>query len=263
MPSSAARKHQEERPGPAVRYFDGNLLVQQVRSSIGRNIAQLDALRSLKLWGIGRSATCDTRQASVVEQLATVDFLVAVTPLSLDAATFGAASQQFDPTADLHEFDGLKEDSGKRGFTAGRDGFAQYEEQADGMVAIIWSTALPAATTLRRVSRLKGWKPGAGESVIVDHRKPRRLDSKQGVDKLRRPSDAQFARVDLGVATIAWASPTYPRHVDDGFAPGRLGMRCPGPRLASVDLKTLIASTATPEIGQHASTLAATFLSAG
>lgn len=262
MPSSATRKHRGERPGPAVRYFDGNLLVQQVRSSIGCDIAQLDTLRSLKLWGIGRSATCDTRQASVVEQLATVDFLVAVTPLSLDAAAFGTASQQFDPTAELQELDGLRGDSGMRRFTAGHDGFAQYEEQDDGMVAILWSTALPAATTLRRISQLKEWKPGEGKSVIVDHRKPRWLDSKQGVDQLRRPNDAQFARVDLTVATVAWASPTYPAHVDDGFVPGRLGVRCPVPRLPSVDLETLIARTATPEIGQHADSLATKFLSA-
>ena len=260
MPTSAARKHQEERPGPAVRYFDGNLLVQQVRSSIGRNSAQLDALRTLKLWGIGRSATCDVSLASVVEQLASVDFLVAVTPLSLDAGRFGTASQQFDPTAELQEHS--TEDSGRRDFTAGDDGFAQYEEQAHEIVAILWSTALPAATALRRILRLKGWKPGDGESVIVDHRKPRRLDSKQGLGELRRPNDARFARVDLAVATIAWASPTYPKHVDDGFAPGRLGVRCPGSRLAGVDLETLIAATATPEIGQHASTLATTFLSA-
>ena len=262
MPSPTPRKRQEERPGPAVRYFDGNLLVQQVRSSIGRNTAQLDALRTLKLWGIGRSATCDAGLPSVVDQLATVDFLIAVTPLSLDAAKFGTASQQFDPTAELRQLDDVNRDPGKRGFIAGDGGFAQYEEQADEMVAILWSTALPAATILRRILQLKGWKPGAGESVIVDHRKPHRLDSEHGLGQLRRPSDARFARVDLAVATIAWGCPIYPSHVDHGFLPGRLGIRCSGPRLADIDLKTLIASTATPEIGKHAHTLATTFLSA-
>jgi hypothetical protein len=53
-----------------------------------------------------------------------------------------------------------------------------------------------------------------------------------------------------------WARPGYPRHVDHGLWPGRVGVELATELIEQDRLARLIESTATPEVAVHAEDIA-------
>lgn len=252
MPVQGHRHYRGKAPGPESRYVEGNLLIQQVRSTIGRSPAQRAALVALKLGKIGRSATCDVTKDAVRHQLAQVGFMIAVAPLTLDAATFAeeSASGELDELA--------PGGSGQRRTFVATDGeYAYHEPDGEGQIIWMWSSGLPAATVLGRAAELD-WRPSRGESVIVERSRSVKMGGEDAWDQLiKGPVKARFTRLNLTHDVMVWASASYPKHVDQGFWPGRVGLRCDASEGGGERVEKLIEATATPRVGANAPRLIA------
>lgn len=230
--------------GPATRYAGGNLLVQQMRSAIGRTPRQLDTLESLKLGRIGRSAICDISYESVRRQLLVVDFLVSVTPLSLDAVSF--APDQ--PTGAALRCERRK---GQTWFVGEDDGYAFHEAQPENCQLLMWSSSLPVATALERVERV-GWLATERKAALISDGRSRREESAQAWIELKEGGGSvDFAALELNHAELLWSRASYPHHVDEGIWPGRIGVRF-DEDLRREALLDVIRRTAVPEIGREA-----------
>lgn len=227
-----------------MRYAAGNLLVQQMRSAIGRTPRQLDTLESLKLGRIGRSAICDVSYQSVRQQLLVVDFLVSVTPLALDAMSF-APDQPTEAALRCERREG------QTWFLGEDDGYAFHEAQSENCQLLMWSSSLPVSTALERVEQV-GWSATEKKAAVISGGRSRREESAQAWIELKEDGGAvEFAALELNHAGLLWSRASYPHHVDEGIWPGRIGVRF-DEDLGAEALLDVIRRTAVPGIGREA-----------
>lgn len=240
--------------GPATRYRKGNLLVQQVRSRIGRNSDQIAALASLGLGVVGRSATCDIHSPAVREQLEILDFMLAVAPLSLDAVTL-AGEEPRAPDLEASSPKSAKVGA-RRLVLSGGDDRAEIEIE-DGNLTILWSSALPAATTFSRLLADHAQPSGEVVAIKVGSRSVDRPAADEFLERLgSAPAHWSFIRLTFGDAQFYWEPAIYPRHVNEGVDPGRVGIvTAVGSPLAD-SLPDLITQTGTPAIASNSSAIA-------
>lgn len=248
MSAQTARRARQGDPlaGPRQRYFNGNLLIQQVRGSAGRDAGQLDGLRSLKLGKVGRSAICDTEHAAVRGQLHELAFMLAVAPLTVDAVPF----------AQSRVIPGLRvaadASSASWSCETANDGFVRAARRDEGGM-LAWSSALPVATVLRRIRRLLPPVSDHEAMVVLRGAQTVPRDSPALFDWLAsNPSDAVFARLEFEGLSLVWQRAVYPGHVDHTFLPGRVALEG---HVGSKLIEQLLTLTATPEVGAEAATV--------
>lgn len=247
------RKQRRRRPSPARvqrRLRRGDWLVQQVKSEIGAPEVQQQTLADLGLLKIGRCGLFYGDRSGAWGQIEQVQHLIAIRPLTQrppDAQHAHEEAAEMKPVP--YEVDGHKACH----YRFDGDSFMSVERY-DESVAINWSTALPIATVLERLDRtllvdalngivfdssIRGHREVAAEELLVDLREGR--------------SSYPFVRLELKDMILVWQQPIYPKHVDEDFASGRLGIICPA--IDEAMLTRLVEATATPLVGEKAGEL--------
>lgn len=113
----------------------------------------------------------------------------------------------------------------------------------------MWSTALPLATMLERVERC-GLPLIEGTASVVYDETLLEAPAAEIWDQLREgPALAHFARFDHHGISVVWDQSTYPKHVDHGIGPGRIGVES---ELRPAAVTALFTETATPAIAPWA-----------
>lgn len=232
----------------------GDWLVQQVKSQNGIQADQQETLATLGLLKIGRCSLFDGDRPEAWGEIAKVQHLVAVRPLTWERPKTkyqipGVNLMTGLKKPVLYDVDGRE----ARHHEFGGDGFFSVEPY-DGSVAINWSTALPIATVL---DRLDGSLIDSVKECLVFNplaRKHETLSPETWQQDLRN-ADFPFVRLETDAVILAWQRPAYPSHVDEDVTAGRIGIICQ--KVDPATLERLVQSTATPQIGTFAKALVA------